>query len=197
MFSLPVVRTEGGFKRTSCACELCSCYCKVMPGYLVPSDLAGLIPADADPLEWARTHLRASKGLQVVNRLTNEVVVSIPSLVPAKQENGHCHWLQPDGKCGVHASSPFGCAFFDQHMKEEEGERRTGYAQMVRSEAFEQNSLYATIWQTLNAEGLTGGGEYAQSQSYLRQVRERLARRQANKDRKRRRQEKKRRRKER
>jgi hypothetical protein len=194
MISLPVVRTEGGCKRSVCACEVCSCYCKVMPGYLVPSDLERLIPPGVDPLQWARQHLRASQGAKAVDPKTGEVLFIIPSLVPAKQALGHCHWLQPDGKCGVHADSPFGCAFFDQHMTDEEAERRKQYARMVRAAAFEDDSLYATIWHTLKAEGLVGGGEYAQAQAYRRQVERRLAQRREDKARKQRRLKRKKRR---
>ena len=68
-------------------------------------------------MTWAREHLRASKGLQVFNPMTGKKL-QIPSLVPAKQSNGHCHWLQSDGRCAVHENSPFGCAFLDQHMKD-------------------------------------------------------------------------------
>jgi hypothetical protein len=32
--------------------------------------------------------------------------------------------LAEDGKCSVHANSPFGCAYFDQYMKDDEAERR-------------------------------------------------------------------------
>src|ERR1700720_4343742 len=64
--SLPV-RTEFGFQRTTCACELCSFWCRIMPGFLVPSDLQRLCPPDADLMAWAREHLRASKGFTVIN----------------------------------------------------------------------------------------------------------------------------------
>ena len=200
MLSLPVIRTEGEFKRTSCDCELCSCFCKVMPGYLVPSDLDRLIPPNVDPLEWSRDHLRASKGMQGVLIHPNGEVesVSIPSLVPVKQPNGHCHWLLPDGKCGVHSASPFGCAFLDQHMSNEEAEGRNTYGRTARAQAFEENGLYATIWHALKAEGLVGGGEYDQAQALVQKVRQqmcrRMARRQRNAERKQHRQEKKQRR---
>jgi hypothetical protein len=170
MVSLPVIRQEAGFRRTTCGCQLCSCYCKVMPGYLVPADLVRLIPKDTDPMDWARTHLRASNGSVLVNTLTGESI-NIPSLVPIKKANGHCHWLATNGRCTVHADSPFGCAFFDQHMKDDEAERRNRYARLSRAQAFDDHSLYAQIWQMLKSEGLIGGGEYAQSRRELQRVR--------------------------
>ena len=177
MFSLPVVRREeAGFKRTTCGCQLCSSFCKVMPGYLVPSDLERLIPKDQDPMAWARTHLRASRGLVMFNMLTGKTV-SIPSLVPAKQANGHCHWLTQDGKCSVHSDSPFGCAYFDQHMTDAEADRRSHYARLARAQAFDERSLYSEIWHMLKSEGLVGGGEYAQSQKDLKRMRSSVERR--------------------
>lgn len=114
--SLPV-RTEFGFHRTKCACELCSFWCRSMPGFLVPSDLQRLCPPGEDLMTWAKEHLWASQGFIVFDTKTGDFV-QIPSLVPAKQASGHYHWLQPDGRCAVHDDSPFGCAFLDQHMKD-------------------------------------------------------------------------------
>jgi hypothetical protein len=151
-----------------------------MPGYLVPSDLERMIPKDADPMIWARTHLRASNGSVAVNMLNGEIIGNIPSLVPAKQTNGHCHWLSEDGQCSVHANSPFGCAFFDQHMKDEEAERRNQYARLTRAQAFDEHSLYSEIWHMLKSECLLGGGEYAQSQRELQRVRALLERRRSS-----------------
>jgi hypothetical protein len=48
--SLPV-RSEFGFHRTKCACELCSFWCRVMPGFLVPSDLQRLCPPGEDLMD--------------------------------------------------------------------------------------------------------------------------------------------------
>ena len=101
---------EFAFERTVCECRKCKIWCEHMPGYLVPSDLTRLIPADADPMVWAEQHLRASQGYI---GFTASGLASIPSLVPAKGEDGHCHWYE-GGRCGVHDRSPFGCAYIDQ-----------------------------------------------------------------------------------
>jgi hypothetical protein len=58
----PSIRTEFGVARASCACKECSFFCKVMPGRLIPADLARLIPPGADPFAWAREHLRATSS---------------------------------------------------------------------------------------------------------------------------------------
>jgi len=144
---LPVIRNEFGFARTQCGCARCSVFCRFMPGYLIPSDLERLIPPEEDPFTWARSHLRA---LMVAPG-------GMPSLVPAQQADGHCHWYQ-DGGCAVWQNSPYGCAFFDQHMNQEAHEQRNQPGRKVRQEAFEQNTLYAQLWQALTDGGLVTAG---------------------------------------
>jgi hypothetical protein len=174
--SLPVVRSEFGFRRTSCDCELCSCWCRIMPGFLVPSDLQRLCPAGVDLMTWAKEHLRASRGFVVFNPTTGEKV-QIPSLVPAKQANGHCHWLLPDGHCAVHADAPFGCAFVDQHMNDDQALERNMPARLARQEDFANNGPYSQVWHMLMQEGLVGGGEYAAAKVEMLKVKAKIAKR--------------------
>ncbi len=188
--SLPLVRTEFGFQRTTCDCELCSFWCRIMPGYLVPSDLERLCPPGADLMRWAREHLRASRGFLLVNRMTG-AKMQIPSLVPAKQANGHCHWLQADGRCGVHENSPFGCAFLDQHMKDRDADRRNDAGRLARLDDFDANGLYSQVWRMLKEADLTGGGEHAEAMAELRRIEKKMARRAENKARKERRNKRK------
>ena len=133
-------------------------------------------------MTWAREHLRASQGFRVVNPMTG-ILLQIPSLVPAKQANGHCHWLQPDGQCGVHENSPFGCAFVDQHMKDSVAEKQKRRAGRTGSpwRTFEADGLRTPrVWHMLMAEGLTGGGEHAEAMAELRRIKAKLARRAEN-----------------
>jgi hypothetical protein len=162
-----------------------------MPGFLVPSDLLRLCPTEVDLMVWAKEHLRASAGIRVVNLLTG-VTLQIPSLVPAKQANGHCHWLQSDGRCAVHANSPFGCAFLDQHMIPAEAEKRNQAGRQARLEDFANNGPYSQVWQMLMKAGLTGGGEHAEAMKELGRIEARIAKRAANQDRKERRKKRKR-----
>ena len=104
---LQVVREEFGFTRTTCDCKACQTWCRHQPGFLVPSDLDRLIPAGEDPFVWAEEHLRASPGYMAF--VEGQMVIA-PSLVPTKKADGDCHWLR-DGKCQVHAASPYGCAY--------------------------------------------------------------------------------------
>lgn len=191
--SLPI-RTEFDYQRTSCSCELCSFWCKIMPGFLVPTDLQRLCPPGDDLMTWAREHLRASQGYRVVKPMKG-TILQIPSLVPAKNANGHCHWLQPDGMCGVHENSPFGCAFLDQHMKNSVAERRNEVGRLARLEDFQNNGPYSQVWHMLMAEGLTGGGEHATAMKELRRIEAKFAKRAENQARKERRKERKSRRK--
>jgi len=189
--SLPIARTEFGFYRTTCTCELCSFWCKIMPGYLVPFDLRRLCPPGADLLTWAREHLRASQGWVAFDPKTGKKL-QIPSLVPAKQANGYCHWLQADGRCAVHEVSPFGCAFLDQHMKDAQAERRNHAGRQARLDDFAANGPYAQVWHMLMEAGLTGGGEYAKAGRELRRIEARLAKRTEQQARKERRKQRKR-----
>lgn len=145
------MREEFGFQRTSCSCRKCSVWCEHIPGYLVPSDLDRLIPSGEDPLIWAEQNLLASPGLQIK---TPQFTVSIPSLVPRRQQNGHCQWLQ-DGHCTVHENSPFGCAFLSQcSQSNAHGQKITNAGRAARAEAFQKDGLYAQIWKHLWAKGL-------------------------------------------
>ena len=141
-------------------------------------------------MTWAREHLRASQGFRLFDPLTGEML-QIPSLVPAKQSNGHCHWLQPDGRCAVHDNSPFGCAFLDQHMTDKGAEQRNDAGRLARMEDFAENGPYSQVWHMLMEEGLTGGGEHAQAMAELRRIRAKLAKRAAQEDRKERRKRRK------
>ena len=144
-------RIEFGFSRTSCDCQKCSVFCKHMPGFLVPSDLTRLIPPDADPYQWAEEHLRASFGALVPSSVGMRW---IPSLVPAKSINGHCHWLK-DGHCEVHEISPYGCAFLDQHMTDREAEQRWEAGREARWDEMVREGLYEKLWVHLSEKGLT------------------------------------------
>jgi hypothetical protein len=179
-----VEREEFGFRRTTCACRKCSLWCEHLPGYLAPSDLDRLIPPGDDPFAWAERHLLASPGLQI---RTPQFSVSIPSLVPRRQANGHCHWLE-GGRCAVHENSPFGCAFLSQcGQTNAEGERITNAGRRARAEAFAQDGLYARLWRHLWDKGLReltsdqGRSRAAQAVKRIEQAEQRRKRRKQKK----------------
>jgi hypothetical protein len=140
---LPVVREQHGFQRTTCDCDYCRAPCRHLPGSLDVSDLERLCPPDQDLFVWAEQHLRPLPDKPFL------------TLVPARQPNGHCHW-HFDGKCAVHDAAPFGCAFFDPHMTEEEAERRTAATIQAREEDRAKKGLYYQVWHHLLRKGLVG-----------------------------------------
>jgi hypothetical protein len=153
-------REELGFRRTVCACALCSAYCRHLPGTLNPSDLDRLCPPGADLLAWAEQHLRA-----LVDK-------PYPALVPARGPGGACHWLF-DGRCAVHESAPFGCAYFDAHQPDDEVARRAEAAVRAIREDEAANGPYYRAWMHLRARGLIAppGDREALTREALRIVR--------------------------
>lgn len=138
----PLPQEQYGFRRTVCGCEFCRAPCKHMPGTLDVADLARLCPAGLEVIPWAEEHLRA---------LTDK---SVPTLVPARQANGSCHWLF-DGQCAVHGHAPFGCAYFDTHMTDAEAQRRAQATVDSRREDAARQGPYFQVWQHLCRKGLT------------------------------------------
>jgi len=134
-----MTREEFGYKRLSCDCPECRCFCRYMPGNLIPSDLDRLIPAGADPYQWAEEHLTASYSGRLVTRMT---------------ERG-CHWLTADGLCSVHEQAPFGCAFFScpKVQRSEDAQDLTVHSYLAAKEAHETDSLYGRLWRHLWDKG--------------------------------------------
>lgn len=135
-------REQFGFLRTRCACELCKAPCRHIPGSLDIFDLPRLCPPGQDVFTWAEQHLRA---------LTDK---PFPTLVPARQANGHCHWYF-DGGCAVHDNAPYSCAFFDSHQTEDEVQRRSAATIQARKQDATENGLYYRVWLHLCRKGLT------------------------------------------
>jgi hypothetical protein len=161
---LPVTREQHGFPRTSCACEFCRAPCRHLPGSLDVDDLTRLCPPGRDVFAWAEEHLRA---------LTDK---PYPTLVPARQDNGACHWLF-GGLCAVHENAPFSCAFFDMHMTDEEVKRRTAATIQARQKDAAQNGLYYRLWLHLCRNGLVAvAGDRAALTEELRVIRQRMER---------------------
>lgn len=147
---LPLV-PEFTFKRSSCSCRLCQVPCKLLPGYLIPSDLQRL-PSGDNLLDWAKVHLRASPGFVIINR---SLQVRLGTLVPARVKDDACHWFV-DGRCQVHQVAPFGCAYFSEHMTDsDDKERRDAGYQAVRKD-WEEQGPYSRLWKEMESLGLTG-----------------------------------------
>jgi hypothetical protein len=126
-----------------------------MPGYLVPADLGRVhrhVRPEEDLTAWARGHLLASPGALV---LRGYRVFRIPTLVPARRQDGACTFLTADGLCGIHAVAPFACSFFDTHMGAAEGDRRSGPGLRAVLQAWFAGGPYARVWAALFEAGLT------------------------------------------
>lgn len=131
------------FPRTECACADCIAFC-ARPGHLTPADLFaivdvlmadGRIQTRQDVFEF----LRASKGAVVGDAATGHRW-RIGTITPKVKEDGTCIFLTKDNRCSIHAVAPFGCRFFDPHMDNIEGNRRSmwGLKQISITPAYEQ-----------------------------------------------------------
>jgi hypothetical protein len=146
-------RTEYGRARTTCACADCSTYCTSMPGYLIPADLPRIEAATGRDLS---DLLLASPGARVKNSATDQEF-QIPTLVPARRR-GRCMFLTDAGRCGIHAVSPFGCAFFDAHVPKDQADALSaeGLVDIHRDHA--NGGAYSRLWTRLWREGRRAPG---------------------------------------
>ena len=155
--SLPLVdpgHVEFGFPRTICACSICARSCYFIPGYLILADLETIrfrLAPDQNLFDWSRQHLLASPGAKV---LRGNRIFRIPTLVPARREDGACRFLTADNRCGIHAFAPFGCAFFDAHQSMSESDRRSKSGLQAVLESWQRGDLYAQVWTMLAEAGL-------------------------------------------
>jgi hypothetical protein len=145
------MRTEFGLERTVCGCEVCKTNCRNMPGFLIPTDLARMIPAGIDPLTWAETNLLASPGALVMK---GAQLFRIPTLVPSTKSDGSCINLTAEGLCSIHENAPFGCAFFDCGPERNQLSH-SGLTAVYASIFDSMNaSLYRQLWLHLSERGL-------------------------------------------
>ncbi len=139
-------RTEYGAPRSTCDCHACVINCQNMPGFLIPADLARMIPEGADPFTWAEANLLASPGALAMRA---GQLFRIHTLVSATKPDGSCIHLDSTGHCGIHENAPFGCAFFDCG-EEVPGLAHAGMTEIMRAGP---ESLYWRIWEHLQARG--------------------------------------------
>lgn len=140
------------FERTVCACRLCGISCEHMPGALALGDVERIAhQLGYDDVErFARECLQVSDGAKVI--VEDGGTVSLPTLVPAAQENGQCRFLS-DGRCTIHAVSPFGCACIDAHLAEGEFQRRADWLYRALLEDQLRSGLYSQLCGLLRQGG--------------------------------------------
>ena len=98
-------------ERSFCDCDQCKAVCHSKPGRLAPGDIkriADFFEVEVTP-EFISKNFRASDGINTVRKGEE---VSIPTIVPAQLPNGNCVFFA-QGKCTIHAVSPFGCSGFN------------------------------------------------------------------------------------
>ena len=142
-----------GFERTTCDCDLCRVPCRHMPGALAPGDLEAIAEHLGVTMSgpWVEEHFRASDGAKVLS--SSGSVVSIPSMVPAQQEDGSCVFLDDAGHCKVHPVAPFGCAYLDMHMGEEEADNRSRTLIMLQLGDIASDGAYSKCIGVLKGKG--------------------------------------------
>lgn len=142
MSTIDASRKEFGFTRTVCGCRSCQQNCEHIPGYIIPCDLERFIAEFGN--DWPESHLLASPGAVVAYKGR---VFRVPTLVPARQDNGKCIFYK-DGLCSIHRLSGFGCSFFDTHMSQEEADTRStsGIMSILRDGP---RGKYISLWQHL------------------------------------------------
>jgi len=144
-----VDRVEFGFTRTTCDCWRCSRFCKLYPGYMVPSDLPRMMAAAGytDPFKYAEDHLEATPGAIAVRA---GVPFRIGSLRPAcLPQTTTCKFLDQDNHCTIHETSPFGCAFADDHMSAKHAEKISVAGGQAICEDRNNGGLYTQVWDYL------------------------------------------------
>jgi hypothetical protein len=151
---LPVVytaeRREFGARRSLCACENCVTNCQVMPGYLIPADLARMKPKDSDVFAWAEQNLLASPGALVMK---GGKTFRVNTLVPAKQPDGSCIHLIGE-RCAIHAVAPFGCAFFSCVDSTRDADVLSAHGLRTIMQDQAADGEYRRVWLHLDGKGL-------------------------------------------
>jgi hypothetical protein len=122
-----------------------------MPGGLIPGDVERIarLLAVEDLEAWALEHLEASQGASVPH---DGKIVPLPTIVPRVGPAGGCVFLL-EGRCSVHAVSPFGCAYLDMHMSRTEAERRSAGALLAVANDWATKGPYSRLWGRLYAAG--------------------------------------------
>jgi len=146
------------FLRTICACPECTGWCRRMPGCLAPGDAERIADWLGTTIEAVEAELEASPGALVVYEGR---IGRIGTIVPARKSDGTCGYLDNAGRCTIHPVAPFGCAYFDAHQSQREGNRR--------SQAMLRSILESDDYRAMRAR-LIAAGRIAQAPEVLRQT---------------------------
>jgi len=141
-------RIEYGFQATMCSCQACVRHCEQVSGFLVPEDLPRWRHYFGVSENIRLAHvLLASPGALVGNR--DGHTFRINTLVPDRQQNGMCVFLNSANRCMIHPLSPFGCKFFDGHMSDLEAQTRSHTGLMAVLNDWNKRGPYSSLWHQL------------------------------------------------
>lgn len=137
--------------RTECACKECVRNCYFIPGYLVPSDIQTIADHlnETDIVRFALDNLLASPGATII---ANGELFQIPTLVPARRQDGACRFLKDD-RCTIHAVSPYACRLFDHRQTKEQADAISMRGLMEIAKAWRDGDFYARLWLMLHEVG--------------------------------------------
>jgi Fe-S-cluster containining protein len=100
-------------------------------------------------VKFAFDNLLASPGAIIC---TQGELITIPTLVPARGADGACRFLK-EGRCSIHAVSPFNCAFFGHEQSREEADALSMRGLVEIARAWQRGDLYARLWMMLHEAG--------------------------------------------
>jgi hypothetical protein len=125
-----------------------------MPSYLIPEDLPAIAAALGydDWEKFALENLAASPGATVMTQARE--ILQIPTLVPQRQANGACKFLDEQQRCRLHAVSPFGCAFFSCSQSRAEADVRSLRGLQAVAADWLMDGIYAQLWRLLDTHGI-------------------------------------------
>lgn len=129
---------------------------------LAPEDLTTIYEATKEPgehyFDWVTRSLLASPGA-LVGIVSTGQTWRIPTIVPARQPGtSKCIYLSDDGKCKIHEISPYGCAFADSHMTQEEGDAVSRIGLRMIADAMHTTGRYTLTLATLHGGGYIAPG---------------------------------------
>jgi Fe-S-cluster containining protein len=138
------------FNRTECSCQMCKNNCKVIPGYLIWSDLREIysfLNPTVNFEQFIKLYFLASKGAIVG---VADKIFRIPTIVPRRNNKGYCIFFDNNERCKIHKVSPFGCRYFDCKQTKQEADNISAFGLNL----IIKDKEYSQVWQKLFEDGL-------------------------------------------
>lgn len=113
------------FPRSVCDCDECAAHCRRGSGFLAPGDAERIERYTRRPVQTFPAPAAIVGGTLDGTLFT----LNVPGVMLSKRlvgdRAGQCVYFTSDGRCAIHAVSPFGCAYYDAHISREESDQRT------------------------------------------------------------------------